>query len=245
MHDPYRPETAGDQLRAEARALLDDATSSSRPGAPFSAGESGPTELIAGPSASSSKAVSIAPDEAGEEEALKIDDEVRLPRSVQAVYLKPLKRRAVHGVPTCDLQLRSYNVRSLEFFADFALRAAYYLRLPALGPTPLPRMVERWTVPRANFVHKKSQENFERITMRRLIQIVDGHPDTVEVWLAYLRKRQYYGVGIKANLWDYEALGVGARMDAEADKVKEKLDPTWEHFGGWEEEERAAAVAAW
>lgn len=110
-------------------------------------------------------------------------------------------------MPACDLQLRSYSVRNLEFFTDFALRAAYYLHLPAAGPVPLPRITERWTVPRSNFVHKKSQENFERITLRRLIQIQDGNPETVEIWLAFLRKHAYYGIGMKANVWAYEKLG--------------------------------------
>lgn len=129
----------------------------------------------------------------------------RLPRAVQAVYLRPLRRKATYGVPSCDLQMRSYSIRNLEFFADFALRAAYYLNLPASGPVPLPRLVKRWTVPRSNFVFKKSQENFERVTVRRLIQIKDGHPETVEVWLAFLRKHAYHGVGMKANIWDYSA----------------------------------------
>ncbi len=132
---------------------------------------------------------------------------LRLPRSVQAVYLKPLKRKAEYGVPSCDLQLRSYSVRNVEFVADFALRAAYYLGLPAAGPIPLPRITERWTVPRSNFIFKKSQENFERITLRRLIQIQDGNPETVEIWLAFLRKHAYYGVGMKANVWQHEKLG--------------------------------------
>ena len=131
----------------------------------------------------------------------------RLPRSVQAIYLKPLKREAKYGMPCCDLQLRSYSVRNVEFVADFALRAAYYLGLPAAGPIPLPRITERWTVPRSNFIFKKSQENFERITLRRLIQIQDGHPETVETWLAFIRKHAYYGVGMKANVWQHEKLG--------------------------------------
>lgn len=139
------------------------------------------------------------------------EPEVRLPRSVQAIYLKPLRRYAQYGVPTCDLQLRSYNVRNLEFFADFAIRAAYYLKLPISGPVPLPRITERWTIPKGNFVHKKTQENFERITMRRLIQVQDGHPDVVEIWLAFLKKYQYYGVGMKANVWDYDKIGLFMR----------------------------------
>ncbi|KAI9841288.1 MAG: mitochondrial 37S ribosomal protein rsm10 [Thelocarpon superellum] len=156
---------------------------------------------------------------------------LRLPRSVQAVYLRPLKRRATYGVPTCDLQLRSYSVRNVEFFADFALRAAYYLDLPASGPVPLPRIVNRWTVPRSNFVNKKSQENFERVTLRRLVQIQDGNPEVVEIWLSFLRKYQYHGVGMKANVWNYERLGVGKTMDVSLENVKHVLDPKWAHFG--------------
>ena len=60
---------------------------------------------------------------------------------------------------------------------------------------------------RGNFVHKKSQENFERITLRRLIQIKDGHPEVVQTWLAFLKKHAYHGVGMKANVWEHEELG--------------------------------------
>ncbi|RQM06454.1 hypothetical protein DH86_00002300, partial [Scytalidium sp. 3C] len=158
-------------------------------------------------------------------------DEIRLPRNVQAVYLRPLRREAKYGVPSCDLQLRSYNVRNLEFFADFALRAAYYLGLPAYGPVPLPRITERWTVPRANFIFKKSQENFERKTLRRLIQIKDGHPETVQIWLAFLRKHAYYGIGMKANVWEYNKLGVGKTMDVDLEKIKDTIEPQLMHFG--------------
>jgi len=90
------------------------------------------------------------------------------------------------------------------------MRAAYYLGLPAYGPVPLPRIVERWTVPKGHFIHKKSQENFERKTHRRMIQIKDGHPETVEIWLAFLQKHSYYGIGMKANVWNYEKLGMFA-----------------------------------
>ena len=132
---------------------------------------------------------------------------LRYPRSVEALYLRPLRREAEYGIPSCDLQLRSYSVRSLEFFADFALRAAYYLNLPAFGPVPLPRITERWTVPRSSFIFKKSQENFERITVRRLVQIRDGNPETVQLWLAFLQKHAYSGVGMKANMWEFSKLG--------------------------------------
>lgn len=129
--------------------------------------------------------------------------------------MRPLRRAPEHGIPVCDLQLRTYSIRNLLLFADFAMRAAYYMGLPAKGPIPLPRITERWTVPRANFIFKKSQENFERITMRRLIQIQDGHPDVVKAWLAFLQEHQYYGVGMKANIWEYESLDAATNVGVE------------------------------
>jgi small subunit ribosomal protein S10 len=140
---------------------------------------------------------------------------LQTPINVRAVHLRPLRRTPEYGVPTCDLQLRTYNVRNLLLFADFAVRAAYYMGLCARGPVPLPRITERWTVPRSNFIFKKSQENFERITMRRLIQIQDGHPDVVKAWLAFLQKHQYHGVGMKANIWEYESLEDATRAGYE------------------------------
>jgi len=43
-----------------------------------------------------------------------------------------------------------------------------------------------------------------------MIQIKDGHPETVEIWLAFLQKHSYYGIGMKANVWNYEKLGMFA-----------------------------------
>ncbi|KAJ5470873.1 hypothetical protein N7530_008230 [Penicillium desertorum] len=164
-------------------------------------------------------------------ERLGAFEDSRLPRSVQAIYLRPLRRKAEYGLPVCDLQLRSYSVRNVEFFADFAIRAAYYLNLPVSGPVPLPRIVERWTVPRSNFVHKKSQENFERITLRRLVQIKDGNPQAVQAWLAFLRKHAFYGVGMKANVWEHDSLDAGKAMDASVAEVEEALRPELARFG--------------
>lgn len=138
-------------------------------------------------------------------------DELRKPLNVRAVNMRPLRREPQYGVPVCDLQLRTYSLRNLLLFADFAVRAAYYMGLSARGPIPLPRITERWTVPRDVFIFKKSQENFERITMRRLIQIQDGHPDVVKAWLAFLTEHQYHGVGMKANIWEYEDLETATR----------------------------------
>ncbi|RMZ87004.1 hypothetical protein DV736_g5774, partial [Chaetothyriales sp. CBS 134916] len=112
------------------------------------------------------------------------------------------------------------------------MRAAYYLNLAARGPNPLPRRRERWTVLRSNFIFKKSQENFERITHKRLITILDGESSAVETWLAFVRKHQFYGVGMKANIWAWEGLDVAQEMDRQYEtEVKTSLDEKMALFG--------------
>lgn len=155
---------------------------------------------------------------------------LRNPRSLQAIHLKPLKREAQFGIPSCDLQLRSFSLQPLQFFSDFALRAAYFLGLPASGPITLPRITERWTVPRSHFIFKKSQENFERVTLRRMIQIKDGNPETIQLWLAYLRKHQFYGVGMKANMWEFGTTEMSKSLEEIEAKSLESAAP-WSHLG--------------
>ncbi|EXJ80268.1 hypothetical protein A1O1_08410 [Capronia coronata CBS 617.96] len=154
-----------------------------------------------------------------------------IPPNVLAAYRTPLRHTPTHGIPVAELQLRSYSVRNLEFYADFAVRAAYYLGLPCTGPAPLPRKRERWTVLKSNFVNKKAQENFERITLKRLITVFDGQPEVVEIWLAFLRKWQFYGVGMKANVWQWEELDVAGKMDRDFAALEKQLDDKLRLFG--------------
>jgi small subunit ribosomal protein S10 len=154
------------------------------------------------------------------------------PPNVLATYLAPMRHKPTHGIPVASLQLRSYSVRNLEFFADFCMRAAFYLKMPASGPVPLPRRTERWTTLRSNFIFKKSQENFERITCKRLITVYDSDKTAVEAWLAFVRKWQFYGVGMKANVWEFESPDVAKNMDKEFDEqISEELNEKLSLFG--------------
>ncbi|KAI1005211.1 hypothetical protein K3495_g3005 [Podosphaera aphanis] len=172
-------------------------------------------------------------DENGDSEIME-EDEVtkgfRPPRAVQAAYLAPLRRKPTYNIPVCDLQLRSYSARNLEFMADMALRAAYFLDLPASGPVALPRIIERWTVPKAHFIHKKVQENYERKTLRRLVQIKDGDPEVVRLWLGFLRKHAYYGVGMKANVWEFVGIDVAKDMDTALQENRAEIEPLLSQF---------------
>jgi len=48
------------------------------------------------------------------------------------------------------------------------------------GPVPLPTKIQKYTVLRSPHVNKKSREQFEMRTHKRLIDIYDPSPDTID-----------------------------------------------------------------
>ncbi|KAI8145846.1 ribosomal protein S10 domain-containing protein [Fennellomyces sp. T-0311] len=122
------------------------------------------------------------------------------------VFEEAKRLKPTHDIPVCNLQMRGYLPQQLDFYADFAQRAAYHLGMPCTGTIRLPTQTSRWTVIRSPFVHKKSQENFERKTHKRLLQIKDAHPEVVQRWLRYLTMNAPAGIGLRATTWEFEKL---------------------------------------
>jgi len=67
--------------------------------------------------------------------------------------------------------------------------------------------------------------------MKRLITIYDGEASVVETWLAFIRKWQFYGVGLKANVWQWEGLDVAGKMDKDFKSLEQDLDDKLRLFG--------------
>ncbi|KAI8093574.1 ribosomal protein S10 domain-containing protein [Halteromyces radiatus] len=122
------------------------------------------------------------------------------------VFEVPQRIAPTHNITVCNLQLRGYLPQQLDFYADFARRAAFHMGMPCSGTVPLPTQTSKWTVIRSPFVHKKSQENFERKTHKRLLQIKDTHPDVVERWLRYLTMNAPSGIGMRATRFEFDTL---------------------------------------
>ncbi|KAG0258777.1 mitochondrial 37S ribosomal protein rsm10 [Mortierella polycephala] len=130
------------------------------------------------------------------------------------VYGQPVQIPTTHNITVAHLHLRSYLPNQLEFFTDFARRAAAALEMPCSGAIPLPVQTSKWTVNKSPFVHKKAQETFERKTHKRLLAIKDSHPDVVRRWVQFLNQNSLGGVGMRVTIWENEELGIGQkRMD--------------------------------
>jgi len=78
------------------------------------------------------------------------------------------------------IRLKAYDHRlldqSMEEIVDTVSRTGAVI----VGPIPLPTRINKFTVNRSVHTDKKSREQFEIRTHKRLIDIVQPNPETVE-----------------------------------------------------------------
>lgn len=78
------------------------------------------------------------------------------------------------------IKLKSFDHRILDKSVEEIVKAVMRTGAKVVGPVPLPTKISRWTVLRSPHIDKKSREQFEIRTHKRLIEIVDPTPDTID-----------------------------------------------------------------
>ncbi len=78
------------------------------------------------------------------------------------------------------IRLKAFDHRILDQSTSEIVQTAKRTGAQVAGPIPLPTSINRWTVNRSPHVDKKSREQFEIRTHKRLIDILDPTPDTVD-----------------------------------------------------------------
>ncbi|MCR5183451.1 MAG: 30S ribosomal protein S10 [Opitutales bacterium] len=78
------------------------------------------------------------------------------------------------------IRLEAYDARTIDAAAVEIVEAAKRSGARVSGPVPMPTRIERWTVNRSPHVDKKSMEQFEQRTHKRLIDIVEPTQQTVD-----------------------------------------------------------------
>ena len=78
------------------------------------------------------------------------------------------------------IRLRAYDHRVLDQSAEEIVETAKRTGARINGPIPLPTQIERQTVNRSPHIDKKSREQFEIRTHKRLLDIVDPTAKTVD-----------------------------------------------------------------
>ena len=78
------------------------------------------------------------------------------------------------------IRLKAYDHRLLDQSVKEIVETVKRTGGRVAGPIPLPTRIERFTVNRSPHVDKKSREQFEMRTHKRLLDIVDPTPQTVD-----------------------------------------------------------------
>lgn len=78
------------------------------------------------------------------------------------------------------IKLKAYDHKLLDASVAEIVDTAKRTGAKVAGPIPLPTRTSRWTVLRGPFIDKKSREQFEIRTHKRLLDILDAQPQTIE-----------------------------------------------------------------
>jgi small subunit ribosomal protein S10 len=78
------------------------------------------------------------------------------------------------------VKLRAFDHKLIDQSTYEIVATAKRTGAKVSGPIPLPTKIERYTILRSPHVNKKSREQYEMRSHKRLIDILDTNEDTVE-----------------------------------------------------------------
>jgi small subunit ribosomal protein S10 len=78
------------------------------------------------------------------------------------------------------IRLKAFDHRVLDQSTHEIVNTAKRTGAQVRGPIPLPTRIEKFTVNRSPHIDKKSREQFEIRTHKRLLDIIDPTPQTVD-----------------------------------------------------------------
>ncbi|WP_306253611.1 30S ribosomal protein S10 [Parvularcula sp. IMCC14364] len=78
------------------------------------------------------------------------------------------------------IRLKAFDHRVLDASAIEIVNTAKRTGAQVRGPIPLPTHIDKYTVLRSPHVNKKSREQFEMRTHKRMLDIVEPTPQTID-----------------------------------------------------------------
>lgn len=82
--------------------------------------------------------------------------------------------------PKIRIRLKGYDFRLLDMSTSQIVDTAKRTGAKIVGPIPLPTRITKYTVLRSPHVDKKSREQFEIRAHKRLVEIMDWSPKTMD-----------------------------------------------------------------
>ncbi len=78
------------------------------------------------------------------------------------------------------IKLKAYDHKLLDWSVGEIVETTRRTGAKVVGPIPLPTVRNKWTVLRSPHVDKKSREQFEIRTHKRIMEILEPTPQTVD-----------------------------------------------------------------
>jgi small subunit ribosomal protein S10 len=82
--------------------------------------------------------------------------------------------------PRIRIKIRAYDHKLIDQSSKQIVDTAKRTGAGICGPVPLPTENKKYTVLRSTFVHKDSREQFEMRVHKRLIDILEATPKTID-----------------------------------------------------------------
>ncbi len=82
--------------------------------------------------------------------------------------------------PRIRIKIKAYDHKIIDQSAKLIVETAQRSGASVTGPVPLPTEVKRFTVNKSTFVHKDSREQYEMRLHKRLIDIINSTPKTID-----------------------------------------------------------------
>lgn len=90
------------------------------------------------------------------------------------------KKAKDDGVVKLRIRVRAYENKILDASVKQIIDTATRYDAKIIGPIPLPTEIKKYTVNRASFVFKNAREQFEIRIHKRVIDILNPNPKTIE-----------------------------------------------------------------
>lgn len=103
---------------------------------------------------------------------------------VAAVIATPKKTKGADEEQRIRIKIRAYDSRLVEDATKTICNTAERTGAKICGPVPLPTEKRKYTVNRSTFVHKNSREQYEMRVHKRLIDIVNPTPKTIDALMS-------------------------------------------------------------
>ncbi len=114
------------------------------------------------------------------------ETKIKKPKAPSTSKAKAPRAKASTKVEKADgkvilrIRVRAYESKVLDTSVKQIMDTATRYDAVVVGPVPLPTEIKKYTVNRSPFIYKNTREQFEIRVHKRLIDIINPNPKTVE-----------------------------------------------------------------